>query len=596
MSTLSQVQMTLSLKTPNAYSLSDLEEWLFTSGFQFERDSFLTDFEGVHLDSLSNEESLAYYVRYWLFFHQHLLIEAGIPAFKATEIVSIKVNANQHDQLTLVLHCFPDFQSAVVKSLSQTLSFITRMNATPFSWRAFETLSETVHQQVYLPLKKISNAGVSNRHIIGYACREGIPIQYFGAGLYKLGWGANSHLLMKSTTEQDSAIGSTLSGYKHFTSQRLAQMGLPAPQNQLVDNYEKALKVASEIGYPVVIKPEQGNRTEGVETDIHTPEQLKQAFEAAKCFNPLVLVEKQVTGTWYRLFVYKESVVFVVSALPRAIKGDGKSNIRELLELDEQSQRQRRPWQRFPRITLDDETLYCLNAQGLTADSVPKKDQTVFVRKILSVIWGVSTAPRVEEVHPDNIRLAVDATKAVHLTTSGVDILIEDIAKPWYEQECIINEINATPMIGSSQVAIEGIPKLMSLMIKGSGRIPVEVYMGQQQALVKAKQAQKERIIKGEQCYLTSHNLTYDAQANQKPMCHQSLERRVQALLMNQEVASLILVVQTDQLLSSDLPIDQICCLEVSDEPLEQLSKDDGQASQRKEALVEYFQTLLKVT
>jgi len=403
---------------------------------------------------------------------------------------------------------------------------------------------------------------------------------YFGAGLYQLGWGANSHLLHKSSTEQDSAIGATLSGYKNFSANRLRSMGLPAAHNRLADKLEKARVIANEIGYPVVIKPEPGNRGEGVVKDINSDDQLHHAWQTATACSSLVLVEKQVKGTCYRLFVYADEVMFVKGTLPRLLTGDGQSTIAELIAADTAWQKKRRPWQRDPDIPIDEETLDCLTAQGVSPTTIVPQHQPVFVRKIGSMQWGVANTPAITNAHPDNLRLAVDAAKAMNWCTAGVDLIIADIARPWYEQECIINEVNSSPMIGVSDASLDCVPRLISKMLKHDGRIPVSVYVGQQQAMKAARNAHQQEIAAGQKCFLTSDSVTYDGDNRLKMMTHATIYQRCRALLMNQAVEALILVVHSNEPIITGLPVDQIQQLVRTEETL---SNSEGQSLDRQE-------------
>ena len=564
MSPFIRIQISLKMTTPPSLNDQQVQQWLFIDGFRFDQPSHLS----WHLENGSSREPVERLINYWLFFHQQILIEAGIPYFKPAEIGRIQQVADHRYQVTLVLSPVAEFQPLVVNSLSTCLPFLYDMNNTPFDWDTYATLSLKVQRELYLPLRKASNSGLSNIPILRYAYDHGIPFMYFGAGLYQLGWGANSHLLHKSSTEQDSAIGATLSGYKHFSANRLRSMGLPAAHNRLADTLEKARAVANEIGYPVVIKPEQGNRGEGVVKDIDNDDQLHQAWRAATAYSPLVLVEKQVKGTCYRLFVYDDEVMYVKGNLPRLLTGDGQSTIAELIAADAAWQKKRRPWQRDPEIPLDEETLSCLSDQGVSLTTILLDHQSLYVRKIASMLWGVANAPAITHVHPENLRLAVDAAKAMNLCTAGVDVIIEDMALPWYEQECIINEVNSSPMIGVSDASLDCVPRLMGKMLNHDGRIPVSVYVGQQQAMKAARKAQQQDIASGQKCFLTSDSVTYDGENNLKAMTFSSLYERCLALIMNQEVESLILVVHTNEPITKGLPVDRIHQLVRTEEAL----------------------------
>jgi cyanophycin synthetase len=51
-------------------------------------------------------------------------------------------------------------------------------------------------------------------------------------------------------------------------------------------------------------------------------------------------------------------------------------------------------------------------------------------------------------VHPDNIRLAIDAAQTLRLDFAGVDLIISDIGRSWHEVGALICEINGMPQMG----------------------------------------------------------------------------------------------------------------------------------------------------
>ncbi|AFJ01583.1 cyanophycin synthetase [Methylophaga frappieri] len=560
MNPLEQHQLALSLNLPETIMASRLAQWLSTGGFQYPADE---DLFQINRENVSQQHQLL--LKAWLLFHQNLLIDAGIPAFKSAEIDQIEYQENGRLRITISLFSFIEFRNLFVNALSQCFTFILKMNATPYSLEAFDDLGKRVEQQLYQPLKKVSNAGLSNIPILQYAYEHHIPMQYFGAGLYQLGWGANAHWLKASSTEEDSAIGAKLSGYKHFSAQRLKSLGLPAAQNALVKTIEQAAEFADEIGYPVVVKPEQGNRGEGVVKDITTVTQLKRAFEYSKSFNELVLIEKQVTGSCYRFFVYKNDVIYINGNLPRKLVGNGEANIAELIEADTRYQMTRKHWQRDPTIPLDTETHDCLRDQNLTLQSVPEKHQSIAIRKIGSMQWGTEDAPAVCDAHRDNIALAIAAAKAMNLATAGVDMIIEDVTRSWLEQTVIVNEINSSPMIGVSKASLDALPKLMRLMLPNQGRIPVTVFLGKEAAFDAARKAQQAAIENNIACYLTSHQTTLSPDQNSTPMTFETVSQRVNALMQMPSVAALIIVVESDSVLEEKWPVDQIDELVVVD-------------------------------
>ncbi|MDR9499944.1 MAG: hypothetical protein RI556_12270 [Hydrogenovibrio sp.] len=508
------------------------------------------------------------FVQYWACFYKALMIEGGVPCFWHPRIEAMKRVQPQRFQVVLALPRLEGYQSLMTEMLTPSLNAMLEMQKTEFSWPSYQLVGDYVHEKFFKPVKHLSRSGYSTIHILRYAFEHRIPFQLLGGGIYQLGWGAASHTLHKSTTEKDSLIGAMVSDHKALTANLLRKHGLPAPQHAVAETFEQALQAARKIGFPVVVKPENGNRSEGVTIDIHSPDALKEAFESARSFSNQVLIEEQAKGLCYRLYVFGDALVYANANAPRTIQGDGLSTISQLLEKDAQNQLRQRPWKRNPPISLDRETLECLGQQSLSPDSVPEKNQAVQVRKIDSIGWGSDRQSIKGIIHPDNVQLAVQSAKALHLNTAGVDLIIEDLTRPWHEQAAIINEVNVAPMIGASQTSIDNLPTLFSCLIQGDGRIPVEIYVGQDKALKQARVSQERFAGKGRRAYLTTHHQTWDPDFSVMPMQLKTLFDRCQALLMNRDVEAVIMVIQTDEPSTHGAPVDQADKVIFTGEPI----------------------------
>ena len=124
------------------------------------------------------------------------------------------------------------------------------------------------------------------------------------------------------------------------------------------------------------------------------------------------------------------------------------------------------------QMAFDDEAGEQLIAQALDWDSVPAAECFVRLRGASNVASGGVPLPvLLEQVHPDNLALAVRAARILRLDVAGIDLLIPDIRHSWFETGAHICEVNAQPQMFTTMHK----PMLVSMLNGGDGRIPVAI-------------------------------------------------------------------------------------------------------------------------
>ncbi|MAT52233.1 MAG: hypothetical protein CMK32_13725, partial [Porticoccaceae bacterium] len=230
--------------------------------------------------------------------------------------------------------------------------------------------------------------GRSTIPLLAAAHRAGIPFRHLGSGIYLLGWGRHATLLDRSSIQADSAIGSKMSNHKYLAAAVVRAAGLPAPIHRVVADAADALDAARQLGWPVVVKPADRDRGEGVTVDIRDEDTLARAYDHAASLSRTILVERQVSGVCHRLFVSHGELLFAVRRLSKSVTGDGVHSVRQLIEYANAAEQAKPPWNRLKPFPDDALAVENLAAAGLTLDSVPAPGQHAPLRKIQSTAWG----------------------------------------------------------------------------------------------------------------------------------------------------------------------------------------------------------------
>ncbi|MDP2109428.1 MAG: hypothetical protein Q8N48_00825 [Thiobacillus sp.] len=485
---------------------------------------------------------------------------ARIPVFEPGRVLKIGRDAKNASlfrvmvAVPLIDHYPRQKLMVLFNAATQVANWATAHHANPPSPAA---LYRYLQDKVIPSLRSIMPAGVSTVPILDGANRNDIPFRHLGASVFQLGWGARSHLMDRSAVDADSAIGAKLTQNKHWTARLIRTAGLPAPEHHLVRTLAEAEHAATEMGWPLVVKPADRDRSEGVTIGIKTLEKLREGFNAASALSGRILVEREVPGICYRLLIANGRLLYVLFRKPKAITGNGRHTLSELLQLEEANTLSKPPWRRGKVIKMDALTLAAVVTQGLEPDSIPDAGQQVALRDIESSEWGGDFGDATAQVHPDNIDIAVRAARLFGLRNAGIDIISADIGRPWHENGAIINEVNYAPYF-VNPIAKAKLPDFFDGFMVGDGRIPIIAYVGGEAAWQQGASRQLALRDTGVNCYLTNHVQTLNGRQELMPLPQPGLFQHALALLMNRDVEALILVIQTDELLYAGLPVDRI--------------------------------------
>ncbi len=291
--------------------------------------------------------------------------------------------------------------------------------------------------------------GPSTQAIIDEASSRDIPfIRLNEYSLVQLGQGVHQQRIRATMTSRTSSLAVDIAGDKDLTTQLLAAAGLPVPRSLPVRSVEDAVRQAERIGYPVVVKPLDGNHGRGVHLDLRDAAAVRAAFDDARAEarRGTVLVESQVNGNDYRVLVVAGAMVAVAERVPAHVIGDGKHTVAELVELTNADPRRGVGHEKvLTRIRVDAAAAELVRAQGFELDQVV--DEGVMVKLTLTgnMSTGGISIDRTDEAHPDNVEIAEEAARVVGLDVAGIDFIAPDIAEPVRETGGAIVEVNAAP-------------------------------------------------------------------------------------------------------------------------------------------------------
>ncbi|MGZ8516915.1 MAG: cyanophycin synthetase, partial [Chitinophagaceae bacterium] len=250
---------------------------------------------------------------------------------------------------------------------------------------------------------------------------------------------------------------------------------------------EEGLNDAIErLGYPIVIKPIDGNHGKGNTTNITNRDQASKAFEAAKYYGRNVIVEKFITGYDFRALVVNYKFICAALRTPASVTGDGVNTIQYLINETNKDPRRGYGHEKvLTQITVDQFTQKMLDDSAYTLETVPAKGEQVLLKPTANLSTGGTSTDVTDEVHPANIFMFERIARVIGLDICGIDIMVKDLRSPINETGGAILEVNAAPGFRMHIDPSEGLPRNAAepvvdmLFPKGSiGRIPIIAITG----------------------------------------------------------------------------------------------------------------------
>ena len=331
--------------------------------------------------------------------------------------------------------------------------------------------------------------GPSTASLVKAAEERDIPwIRLNNQSLVQFGHGKHQQRIQATITSQTKHIAVEISCDKEDTHNMLNDLGLPVPQQRVVYSPTEAVRAARRIGFPVVVKPLDGNHGRGVSINLTEDAQIETAFAEARAQSKsrAILVESFVTGMDHRMLVVNNELVAVAKRVPGHVVGDGKSTIAELVEVVNSDPRRGIGHEKvLTNLELDAQAERLMQEAGHTAATVLPEGQTFFLRSTANLSTGGTAIDMTDVCHPDNKDMAERTIKAVGLDVGGVDFLTSDITKSYKEIGGAIVEVNAAPGFRMHVAPSEGTPrdvagKVLEMLFPtgAQSRIPIGAITG----------------------------------------------------------------------------------------------------------------------
>ncbi|HEY9628347.1 MAG TPA: cyanophycin synthetase [Coleofasciculaceae cyanobacterium] len=307
-----------------------------------------------------------------------------------------------------------------------------------------------------------ASLGPSTECIVREAEVRGIPWSQLSArAIIQMGHGVHQKRIQATLSSKTSILGVELASDKEGTKRVLRDAGVPVPRGTVIHYLDELEQAIEDVGgYPIVIKPLDGNHGRGITININDLELAEDAYDAAREVSKGVIIERFYTGQDHRVLVINGKLVAVAERVPAHVVGDGISTIAQLVEETNRDPRRGDGHENIlTRIELDRTSWELLDRQGYQLETVLGQGDICYLKATANLSTGGIAIDRTDEVHPENIWLFQRIGKIMGLDIAGIDVVTRDISQPLRDTDGVIVEVNAAPGFRMHFCPSEGIPR-----------------------------------------------------------------------------------------------------------------------------------------
>ena len=332
--------------------------------------------------------------------------------------------------------------------------------------------------------------GPSTETIIKEAEARKIPWAWLGArAMLQLGYGARQKRIQATLSNNTGILAVELASDKEGTKTMLGNAGIRVPQGTVIEYIDELRDAIADVGgYPIVLKPLDGNHGRGITININDWSEAENAYDIASkaAKTRSVIVEQYYQGNDHRVLVIDNKVVAVAERVPAHVIGDGKSTIKELIDIINQDPRRGNGHDNvLTKIIVDPTSQAVLTKQGYSLDSILLEQEIAYLRATANLSTGGIAIDRTDEIHPENIWIAQRVAKIIGLDIAGIDIVTSDISRPLKETKGVIVEVNAAPGFRMHASPSMGLPRNIGASVlemlfpnNAPSRIPIVAITG----------------------------------------------------------------------------------------------------------------------
>lgn len=288
--------------------------------------------------------------------------------------------------------------------------------------------------------------------------------------LFELRRGAERALLLGGFSPLNNAVASRLAEDKFHTALLLERAGFRVPRVvrclrpgrfeeedfSCHEGIAAAEKLAEELGFPLIVKPNRGARGRGVQS-VESLEEMRAAIEQIWRDDYLALVQERIVGIDVRLDFLRDGELrgvdkddaYLIGYVRRPVRlvGDGRRSVRELLAARDPRFTGAAFWEHLAR---DPIWRRVAAPRDLEFDSIPAHGEVLDFSTDILNLNRLCTAEIVRDLPPAWLERCLAAGDALGMRHWGIDFKLAHLDGPLAEvdpADAVVLEINSSPSV-----------------------------------------------------------------------------------------------------------------------------------------------------